>query len=748
MPLFLPLTDLHQVDLWQGGESAHLLWTCQRHGIPVPETWVVTTTAFEQTLQKLTTREPMLAEWPELLWRAAHHREYSVQYLAKRFQKNLMTAPLPFSCEPILQAVRSPLLRLQPSLWFGEDQPTAPWANLLKLPVCWAEPVALESALKALWADLLSAKSLSFWGHLWAQGQGGFPSQMGVAVLVQSLEAVSLSGRMTLRGDRFDIEAVQGLPEAIATSCPDQAQGSLAAFTPLAWTIGYQELHYQAEPREHDDHILQPCLTTTTATGTARDLITPALESALWHLGRRIQTLFPQPLRVDWHLPASSQQIQVTQGYGWPLAPSTVPGQAEAPAGSAALVGYPAAPGSCCGIAQIILPGDPLPESANGNILVTTEVSPDWLPLLKTAGAIVSERGGLTSHAAVLAREMGVPAVVGVAAATVRIQPGDILQVEGDRGLVTFLDNLPMGAKTTPRLPSLSGGGSRVRLWLNLSQPELADRAATLPVAGVGLLRSEWLMMSILERRHPYDWVQQGDGDALLERLVAQLRPILQAFRDRPVRYRTLDIRSNEFSQLLGAPRVETNPMLGLRGTLSYQHYPDFFRLELTALKRLQREGYSQIQLLLPFVRTVEELSYCQSVIQTVGLASTPGFQLWLMAEVPSVLFLLPQYAASGIAGIAIGSHDLTQLLLGIDRDQPLFSQHFDETHPAVQAAIAQLIQQAKALNLSCCLCGVSAQHHPTFVKAMIQEGITDLSVDLAAVEFTARLVQQTDDRP
>jgi pyruvate,water dikinase len=252
-------------------------------------------------------------------------------------------------------------------------------------------------------------------------------------------------------------------------------------------------------------------------------------------------------------------------------------------------------------------------------------------------------------------------------------------------------------------------------------------------------------MMPVLERQHPYHWLAIGQKELLLKRLEQQLRPILAAFHPRPVRYRTLDIRTSEFAQLIGAPAVEPNPMLGVRGAFSYPHQPQFFDLELTLLKRLQDQGYDNLQLVLPFVRTVEEIVYCRAAIATTGLQQHPDFALWIMAEVPSVLFQLPQYVAAGIQGIAIGTHDLTQLLLGIDRDQTIFAAPYDETHPAVQLAIAQLIDAAHQTGIPSCLCGSSPTHHPEFVAAAVRQRVTGLSVDVSALALTTQIVQRAE---
>jgi len=180
-----------------------------------------------------------------------------------------------------------------------------------------------------------------------------------------------------------------------------------------------------------------------------------------------------------------------------------------------------------------------------------------------------------------------------------------------------------------------------------------------------------------------------------------------------------------------------------VRGTFSYGQQPTFFQLELRLLKRLQEEGYTNLQLLLPFVRTVEEVQFCLQLVQQIGLSDTDMFQLWMMAEVPSVLFLLPQYVEAGIQGIAIGTNDLTQLLLGIDRDQALFSNHFDARHPAVQAAIAQLVQQAQALRLPSILCGSLPVAHTDFLTTLSEQGLTGISVDAGAIEAISRVLQR-----
>lgn len=187
--------------------------------------------------------------------------------------------------------------------------------------------------------------------------------------------------------------------------------------------------------------------------------------------------------------------------------------------------------------------------------------------------------------------------------------------------------------------------------------------------------------------------------------------------------------------------------MLGLRGTLSYQRDSRLFDVELGALRQLQRQGYSNIQLILPFVRSPEEVLACRRRIDRLGLSQQPGFQLWMMAEVPSVLFLLSAYVQAGIQGITIGSNDLTQLLLAVDRDQPAIASAYDERHPAVMAAIAHLIERAHALKLNSALCGQAPVRHPQLIEQFVEWGVGGLSVEPGAFRDTYQRVWQAEQR-
>ena len=428
-------------------------------------------------------------------------------------------------------------------------------------------------------------------------------------------------------------------------------------------------------------------------------------------------------------------------------------------------------------VVNSLLPPEELPKKV---ILVAQAIAPDWLPLMQQVAGIITEQGGLTSHAAILARELGIPAVVSAKDATVLIQTGERLLLDGDRGEVyrvreeaehqgeqrqgkqrkqgeLFLEQrkrgkqdissfalqppLPLYSQQSPNLPMIA-----TQLLVNLSQPSLIEQVQSLPVDGVGLVRSELMVLTILEGQHPNSWLSSGRKAQLLERWSEQIMQFARAFAPRPIFYRSLDWRSHE---LLSFNHIPSSPhsMLGERGTFAYLQNPPVFELELAAIAAIQQAGYSNLHLLLPFVRTVEEFSFCRQKVEQAGLTQKPQFQLWIMAEVPSVLFLLPEYVKAGVQGISIGTNDLTQLLLGVDREQGQLAKVLDERHPAVMMAVAQLIKMAKDAGIPCSICGQAPAQYPEIIEKLVEWGITSISVEPEAVSRTYQAIALAEQR-
>jgi pyruvate,water dikinase len=448
-------------------------------------------------------------------------------------------------------------------------------------------------------------------------------------------------------------------------------------------------------------------------------------------------------------------------------------GAASSPARrQAALVhGLGAAPGRAGGAARLMCRPDEAGSFPDGAVLVAHMTTPDWVPLMRKAAAIVTDSGGMTCHAAIVSRELAIPCVVGTGDATRTLRDGEEVTVDATRGVV--LKGLDVAVGATGGVDGATGdvdvakGGlgatghgsaalasiaetTATKLLVNLSEPSQAQRTAELPVDGVGLLRAELMVLEALDGEHPKLLIEEGRGEEFVQRMADALSEFATAFSPRPITYRTIDFRTNEFRGLRGGERFEpqeSNPMIGYRGAMRYTHEPEVFALELDAIRRVWDAGAENIHAMLPFVRTVSELERCRELVARSGLLERRGFQLWIMAEVPSVLFNLERYAALGIAGISIGSNDLTQLLLGADRDSELLASTFDERDGAVLAYLSQLIPRAHSLGLATSICGQAPSVHSEYAELLVRLGIDSVSVSVDAVDRTRRLIAAAERR-
>jgi pyruvate,water dikinase len=270
------------------------------------------------------------------------------------------------------------------------------------------------------------------------------------------------------------------------------------------------------------------------------------------------------------------------------------------------------------------------------------------------------------------------------------------------------------------------------KLMVNLGEPEMAQAIAAQPVDGVGLLRAEFMLLSAFQGVHPRRLLQEGRGEEFVARMVEQLQVFAQAFYPRPVIYRSTDFRTNEFRGLAGGEECEPheeNPMIGFRGAYRYIRDPDLFRHELEALRRVRAE-LPNLHLMIPFVRTGSELRACKRLIDESGLTEQRDFQLWVMAEVPSVVYWLEEYARLGAAGASIGSNDLTQLVLGVDRDSDMLAPLFDERDHAVIETIRAIIAACRRLGLRSSICGQAPSVYPEYAEALVRFGIDSISVN------------------
>lgn len=478
--------------------------------------------------------------------------------------------------------------------------------------------------------------------------------------------------------------------------------------------------------------------------GEPQDLEWAYANGELWIVQTRpITTLGPQP--TDGPRPSPEPDAEMTSPQS---EPTSVASEVVAR-------GLGAAAGVAHGRVRILNSPSEGAQFVTGEVLVAAMTDPDWAPVMRRAAAIVTDSGGMTCHAAIVSRELGVPCVVATRTGTSVLRAGEMVTVDGSRGLVSTGEPAAATAALSvlPAPPSSSiapaARATATKIYVNVARVDSAVAAAALPVDGVGLLRAEMLLTDALGGEHPRKLIAEGRGDEFVNRLAEPLTAIAVAFAPRPVIYRTTDFRTNEFRHLAGGEQfepVERNPMIGFRGCYRYVREPEVFSLELAALARV-REQSPNLHLMIPFVRTTWELEACFELIDRSPLAHQRGLLRWVMAEVPSVIYRIADYAALGVDGVSIGSNDLTQLMLGVDRDSETCAELFDEEDPAVFGAIGAIITACSDVGITSSLCGQAPSNRPGFAEHLVRLGIGSVSVDPSAVAATQLAVDRAERR-
>jgi pyruvate,water dikinase len=412
--------------------------------------------------------------------------------------------------------------------------------------------------------------------------------------------------------------------------------------------------------------------------------------------------------------------------------------------------GLGASPGMGMGKVKLVKSSKEIKNMERGDVLVTEMTTPDFVPGMKKASAIVTDTGGMTSHAAIVSRELGVPCVVGTGDATTALKEGTDVSVDGSHGLIyEGLISAPevaaAKAEGAPAAAAVPITGTKV--YVNLASVDMAEKVSRLPVDGVGLLRAEFMIADM--GMHPKKMYEDGKEQEFVDTLANDLRTFAAAFYPRPVVYRATDFKTNEYRNLPGGEKYEPheeNPMMGWRGAARYMSEPEVFRMELKAIKKVREEFHlPNLWLMIPFIRRIGELRAIKEALHHVGIYRTRDFKLWIMVEVPSTVFQIDQFCEEGIDGISIGTNDLTQLILGIDRDNATMAKAFDERNEAVLRALKQVISTCKRYGVTTSLCGQAPSVYPEFAEKLVEFGTTSMSVNPDAVERTRKIVQSAE---
>jgi len=759
-----PFSELSTADVpYAGGKGANLGQLTQA-GIPVPPGFVVGAPAYAafRTQTGLGGRLAELlggldVEDTEALQKASEQAQTAVResampgWLAEAIAKAYGELAAGDADVPV--AVRSSAT--------AEDTASASFAGMNETFLNVLGREAVIDAVKRCWTSLFGARTIYY------RGQRGFSqSEMDIAVVVQRQIPSTRAGVMftidpaTGEEDHLVIEGSFGLGEAVVSGAvsPDRYVVDKPLMAILTRSARPKELVIESAPAGG----------TVTRMLTQEESLRPVLSDEevvrLAELGIAIEREYGVPQDTEWAFDPTGkiwmlQSRPITTVVSKSAAAEAAAAQPIGHIGAELARGLGAAPGRASGAARLLRSLSDAGKLGAGDILVTHMTSPDWVPLMRRAAAIVTDSGGMTCHAAIVSRELGIPCVVGTGEATKKLRDGELITVDATHGTVRegADDNAKAVSSSVSPGASLDGHVrvsapiiTGTRLLVNLSEPSQVERAAALDVDGVGLVRAELMLVEALDGTHPRKLLAEGRGDEFVDRLAGALETFAAGFAPRPITYRATDFRTNEFRGLAGGEEFEpeeANPMIGFRGALRYVEQPEVFHLELKAISRVWDAGHTNFHLMLPFVRTTDELRRCRELVGEAGLLDRSGFELWIMAEVPSVLFNLERYAALGVCGISIGSNDLTQLLLGADRDSGELAGTFDERDPAVTDYLEQLIPRARAAGLQTSICGQAPSVYPEYAELLVRAGIDAISVSTDVVDRTRRLIASAEQR-
>jgi pyruvate,water dikinase len=743
-------SELRKGDVdYAGGKGANL-GELTSAGVPVPPGFVVGAPSYAAFCDEAGLRERLA----EILDGVDVEDTAALSQAAEKARALFDETPMPDWLERAIRDAYAELTRSDGpvpvavrSSATAEDTASASFAGMNETYLNIIGADAVIDAVRRCWRSLFGARTVYY------RGSRNFgQADMDIAVVVQRQIQSTRAGVMftanPATGDRGQlvIEGAFGLGEAVVSGSvsPDRYLVDKATLAIRSREVHHKELAIESTAGGG----------TKTRQLSEEEALAPVLNDdevlTVAKLGRDIETHYGSPQDTEWAFdPDGAAWMLQSRPITTLLAPVGAADAAASgePSGTVLLRGLGGAPGSASGAVRILSSLDDAAMLGDGEILVTHMTTPDWVPLMRRAAAIATDSGGMTCHAAIVSRELGIPCVVGTGEATKKLRDGEIVTVDATHGVV--LEGAQAPAPSPAGAPAGAPAAAArpvtaTKLLVNMSEPSQAERAAALDVDGVGLLRAELMVLEALAGDHPRTLLAEGRGDEFVTKMADGLAKFAAAFAPRPITYRTIDFRTNEFRGLRGGEEYEpeeSNPMIGYRGALRYTHEPEVFALELAALKRVWDDGHTNLHVMLPFVRTTIELRKCRELIAESGL------ELWVMAEVPSVLFNLADYAGLGVSGISIGSNDLTQLLLGADRDNEVLAATFDERDPAVTKYLRQLIPAARALGLQTSICGQAPSVHPEYAELLVRAGIDCVSVNLDVVDRTRALLAAAEQR-
>lgn len=733
-----------------GGKGANLGEMTQA-GFPVPGGFVVTSAAYKHMIAENNLEDKIKVMLKDLNVEDAD----ALNRASKRVQDLIEKSPFPKDIE---EQVFKAYDKLGANSWVAvrssataEDLPEASFAGQQETYLNVRGDASVIVHVRKAWASLFEPRAIYY------RVQQGFDHfKVALAVPVQRMVQSDVSGIMfsinpvTNDKSRIVIEAVWGLGENIVQGAvtPDHYEVDKVTLKLLEHKTVHQDIEMV---RSGEGNIQRK----VPVSRQDKRKLTDDQAEEVARLGKKLQQHYFFPQDSEWAIENGKLYVVQTRPITTVNATTSkneaTIKQAKAISGKLILEGQPASPGVVTGIVNILKSAKEIGKIKRGDILVTDMTTPDFVPAMKRAVAIVTNKGGQTSHAAIVSRELGVPCVVGTKTATTTLKQGRVITVDGAAGKI-YESSLKASSVNFAPIESTYHAPAEIlktatKVYVNLGEPELAEEIAKRNVDGVGLLRAEFMMAGI--GVHPKKMIKDGKSNEFVKSLADGIAKICSAFGDRPVVYRANDFKSNEYSHLKGGEEyepTEPNPMLGYRGAYRYIHDADVFDLELRAIKKVRNEmGLKNLSLMIPFVRNVKEMQEVKKIVVASGLSRTSTFKLWMMVEIPVNVILLDDFIDVGIDGISVGTNDLTMLMLGTDRDNETVAADYDERNPAVLWALQHIIRTAHKRGITVSVCGQAPSSHPDVAEFLCKEGVTSVSVTPDVIDKTRQVLYDTE---
>ncbi|MDW7989790.1 MAG: pyruvate, water dikinase [Archaeoglobaceae archaeon] len=730
------LSDVDKNDISVVGGKAASLGELIRIEIPVPDGFVVDARTFKDFINRANLKEKI---YPKLLKLEVENTE-ELNRTSEEIRKLIQDTKMPEDIDLEIKKAYKELgdgkdvfVAIRSSAT-AEDLPGASFAGQQDTYLNIKGENEVVQKVKACWSSLFTPRAIYY------RVKKGFRHEdVSIAVVVQKMVNSEKSGVMftshPITGEKkCIIEAVFGLGEAIV--------GGLV--TPDTY------VYDRKERRVIEVKISDKRFMIVRKNGNEKvELGEKGLERVLSEdeikklvdLGELIEEHYGIPQDIEWAMEGG--EIYIVQSR--PITTIREVGEKEkvVETGKILIKGLGASPGIASGQVKIVKSED-ISKVREGDILVAVMTTPDMVPAMKRASAIVTDEGGMTCHAAIVSRELGVPAVVGTKNATKILRDGMIVTVDGERGII-YLGKLEIGKKEELGFfasPIITATEVKV----NISLPDAAERVARETSAdGVGLFRIEHMILSL--EKHPMKFIRDGEVEKYVDLIYNEMKKVVKAFYPKPVWIRTIDAPTDEFRTMEGGEDepIEANPMLGFRGIRRDLAEDMHFRAEMRAIKRLIDEGYTNIGIMLPLIVVPEEIRKAKKIAEEEGI-SLDKIEFGIMVETPAAALIIEDLIREGIDFISLGTNDLTQYTLAVDRNNENVAYLYDEMHPAVMKLIERTIKVCKEHGVKTSICG-QAGSYPHVVEKLVELGIDSISANPDIVNRIREVVARVERR-